>query len=743
MRVPTLTPWRGALLLASMAVVVAITLAASRSNLGFGVAGDVGFALGTLVFASMIAGGLGWGLLTLARRVSVWSGVALVAVGTAGAYVMGILLPHPLARLVVLVGVLLVGWLGSALTLFLLQGRDSATPRTRRVLIGAQLVLALGVTGVVTLWGVSGARSPSGTLAAEGLSRTGTLVGGNPGLPGPYGVGTLVYGSGTDRRRRAYGDGVAIRTPTLDLRPLLPGFRGWESDAHRAYWGFGLQDAPMNGRIWFPQRPDASTPVVLIIPGINPGMDEAELGYGYLGELLASRGFAVVAIDVNFLGGPRISQWAREMPVRAWLALEHLRLLQEIQGRDPEGPLGTLDFDRVALLGHSRGGEAAAIAARLNEVGRYPGDALIPVSFGFGIEAVVALAPTDGFRWSQGRGTELEGVDYLVLHGSQDSDLPAFFGAGQYQRVTIPENSSRMKGAVYLTGANHAQFNALRGSGDQPGFLAALLDRAEILSGELQRAMTGALVSAFLDASLNGNASMRPVLRDPGVLGGPGSPLTFSARFEDGWTRVVAGFEEDDDPATTTVSGGWLAGRGLATWREEALRLRDRARTPAGNTVVRLEWRADPSISGPAESPAFEVGLPDGFGASAALNPSGSLTFSAGVSTPALPRIPGIVVEVITGSGDTARVSLSDYGTLPVPRQPRIWRVPLLDRWLVPGPEVVLQSFEIPFGDFESARPGLDLEDIQRIRFVFDPGSWGSVLMDDIGFRAPAHEIAP
>ena len=38
----------------------------------------------------------------------------------------------------------------------------------------------------------------------------------NPGQPGTYTVRTLVYGSGTDKRRAAFRDSVALKTKTVD-----------------------------------------------------------------------------------------------------------------------------------------------------------------------------------------------------------------------------------------------------------------------------------------------------------------------------------------------------------------------------------------------------------------------------------------------------------------------------------------------------------------------------------------------
>jgi acetyl esterase/lipase len=50
------------------------------------------------------------------------------------------------------------------------------------------------------------------------------------------------------------------------------------------------------------------------------------------------------------------------MPVRAWLLLQHLDLWRTWGEDDASLFHGQVDMERVALMGHSRGGEAAAAA---------------------------------------------------------------------------------------------------------------------------------------------------------------------------------------------------------------------------------------------------------------------------------------------------------------------------------------------------------------------------------------------
>jgi hypothetical protein len=65
----------------------------------------------------------------------------------------------------------------------------------------------------------------------------------DPSAPGPFGVRTLTYGSGTDRHRPEYGDNVDLRTEPVDGKPFLS---GWQR-LRTSYWGFGADELPLNG----------------------------------------------------------------------------------------------------------------------------------------------------------------------------------------------------------------------------------------------------------------------------------------------------------------------------------------------------------------------------------------------------------------------------------------------------------------------------------------------------------------
>ena len=91
-------------------------------------------------------------------------------------------------------------------------------------------------------------------------------------------------------------------------------------------------------------------------------------GYAYLGELLASRGFIAISVDENFLN---YSVWSgipsQDMKVRAWILLKHLQQIDAFSKQDGNPFTNQVDMQKVALIGHSRGGQAVAMAADSSE----------------------------------------------------------------------------------------------------------------------------------------------------------------------------------------------------------------------------------------------------------------------------------------------------------------------------------------------------------------------------------------
>ena len=274
--------------------------------------------------------------------------------------------------------------------------------RLQRGVATVGIVVGLGSVGFLLYWlGSSGDDALEYRNAAveaaedDGPAEPGRVPLMDPSRAGAYEVRTLTYGTGEDRRRFEFGRDADLITATVDGRPFLNEWTGARGTARKDFWGFDRDELPLQGRVWYPDG-DGPFPLVLIVHGNHSMYEYSDPGYGYLGELLASRGYILVSVDENFING-RIRQ---ENDARAWLLLEHLavwRRWSRGEEADEQNPLaGKVDMSRIGLIGHSRGGEAVAVAAAFNTLPYYPDDATVGFDYGFDIGAVIAIAPIMG-----------------------------------------------------------------------------------------------------------------------------------------------------------------------------------------------------------------------------------------------------------------------------------------------------------------------------------------------------------
>ncbi|TVR64722.1 MAG: hypothetical protein EA426_00405 [Spirochaetaceae bacterium] len=395
----------------------------------------------------------------------------------------------------------------------------------------------------------------------------------DPGKAGPYSALNYLYAGAHNPRRPDYrASSVAVRTATVDLsafftdRPvrlvdnLIRPAQYHDRIAER-YWGFDASTIPMNATVWYPDGP-GPFPVVVAVHGNHDPYKNSEFGYDYLGEHLASHGMIFASIDQNFLNG--ITD-GRENDARAALMLHHLHELVR-QGRDSSTPLyGLVDESRLALMGHSRGGEAAVNAAIFNELGILPDNAAVRFGPRLSIRSVIAFAPIEGQYRPAQRALMAESADFLYLHGSADGDVDVDFASRFLNRPGLSENNFRSGFWVY--GANHAYYNS-----DWVDGVNEFPVPAEFrLTPEEQQRLTRAVVNAFLHVSFEIEPRYRVFLED-WRTGRDWLPTTvYATRYRDGRDTTLADFSEDADPRTATAPGWQISARDFALWREGKL----------------------------------------------------------------------------------------------------------------------------------------------------------------------------
>jgi dienelactone hydrolase len=621
---------------------------------------------------------------------------------------------------------------------------------------------------------LAGACSPPLRLAPDDsglvLARH-TIDAPDPAQRGPYLVQRLYYGSGTDRNRIVYRDSVRIRTASVDASKLVD--LGTNAKPRNKYWGFTPKEMPLNGRVWYPAGGNGPFPLVLIVHGNHNMKDFSDPGYGYLGDLLASRGYIFASVDMNFINGAIRG----ENDARGWFLLKHVEAFRKFNDT-PGNPFYRLvDVERVVLIGHSRGGEAVGHAAAFNRLEYYPDDANVRFDFGFGVRGIVAIAPVDGQYRPADRLVPVRDVNYLVFHGSHDGDVTSFMGVRQFQRVAFSGRVPAFKSAVYVYRANHGQWNTVWGAHDNGPRSARILDLRGLMPPEHQRRFAEVYISAFLEVTLRDDKRFLPLFRDHRVAGQWLPRTMYITRYEDASFRPMATFEEDVDLASATLAGVRIRGDSLATWREAGLNLRTTTTTPdAGSTMFnhavtvgwnnRIEGEGDTTrLATPA---ALTLTLDDAARRELALDAQSTLDFLL-LPTDALPpprkaataekkeeaartqaaRQPkpspkkttdtkppiDLSVAVTDVKGVTASVPLGRYGAIRHPLEMKILRRTDLEKARFPRLyEMVLQSYSIPLADLQAVAPRLDLARIATVRFLFDRVPAGTVIIDHIGF---------
>ncbi len=164
-------------------------------------------------------------------------------------------------------------------------------------------------------------------------------------------------------------------------------------------------------------------------------------GYVYLMEHLASYGIAVASVlgyEVNrYNGAGDTGMWARGELV---LATVDAFNVSEFAPR--------LDFSRVGIMGHSRGGEGVVTAAEVN-AGR-----AAPVN----LTSIIALAPTD-FAYRN-----VPNIPFLTLAPYCDGDVYNLHGLRQFDQSRYVD-SNVVKVQLLVMGANHNNYNTMWGEG--------------------------------------------------------------------------------------------------------------------------------------------------------------------------------------------------------------------------------------------------------------------------------------
>lgn len=546
-----------------------------------------------------------------------------------------------------------------------------------------------------------------------------------------YTVASLTYGSGDDKRDE-FGKDTKLIAGTVNATPMLGEISGFKGTMRELFWGFTEEEYPLNGTVWYPKE-EGEYPLVMIVHGNHAMEDYSDKGYEYLGELLASQGFIVVSVDENFLNGSWSGGIENENDVRAWMLLKHLEIFEKWNQNENNIFHEKIDMENIALIGHSRGGEAVATAAAFNKLDFYPSDADIGFDFNFNIKSVVAISPTDGQYKPGGKLTQMENVNYLVLQGSQDGDVSSFYGDLQYNRVKFTDGKDYFKTSLYIVGANHGQFNSTWGNKDLGGPSGLFLNIKPMLAADEQREIAKIYISSFLQNTLYSQKDYIKLFQNYNYAKNILPETKYISRFQDSNYNVIANYEEDVDITTGTLKGAKLKGEGFMFWREGDTLLR--SEEEKNNNGVFLRWKNAYHIETEQKYyyPTYKVKLPENFYKNN-LAPNSILNFSL-ADTGFSENIDNIdlSIEVKDKNGFTAEMALSEVSNLNPATKVKFTKWSFLEKIYGNEIEIGLQSYGIPIQKFMEKNPKLDPSSIEYINFIFNKTTEGEVLLDDIG----------
>ncbi|UTR15306.1 alpha/beta hydrolase [Salipaludibacillus sp. LMS25] len=620
-------------------------------------------------------------------------------------------------------GVITAVWMGAALCLGLIlmivSHKNWSTPKKFTLII-----FPLAYILVIFLW--------SPTIEYNSVHPTFNendyitpLVVPNPAEEGSYSFKSFSYGNGEDKHRDTFNKEVDIVSESVDASQFINEWKNYRE----FFWGFDETALPLNGRVWMPEG-EGTFPLVLIVHGNHSMEYFSDAGYGYLGELLASRGYIAVSVDQNFLN---YSNWTgipnEDMTLRAWILMKHLLEIQRFNGTANNPFFEKVDMQRVSLIGHSRGGQAVAMVADYERW--FSDDESVAGMETIDVKSVIAIAPTD--TQVDDMRAEPTNVSYLTLHGARDGDVHNYHGDRQYSRVAIQEGPDFFKAGVYIAEANHSQFNTDWGRMDMrlPGGL--FLNRQQLMPAEEQREVAKVYISAFLETTLNGNDQYKPLFKDA-RYGKDWLPNTqYVTRYEDANFYPLVDYNESNNK--TVLSQYIIAeGIGFESWEIES------AVNRTGNTKrskgMVFEWEDNASYVMSLDENLRETLSNHNFESMIVSLANMDRDFDEDAHD--FSQVPRVEVVLETSDGSSTRVAMDQFKSI----QPSIFTQYTINPWFdeimregkyEEAVEPVFQNYELPLDAFYEQAPDIKLEDVTTITFHFLEGP-GKLMMDNVGF---------
>lgn len=251
----------------------------------------------------------------------------------------------------------------------------------------------------------------------------------------------------------------------------------------------------INGIMGVPEG-EGPFPLVLITHGSHSNDNEKlrfDTGFRYLVEELAKQGLVAVSMDMS-----KAYTWKYgdndDREKSQYLTAAHLEhLIKANKGELKTYPVdlkSKIDFKKIALIGHSRGGETILdIAVDMQKKD-------MPVT------ALICIAPTYMFD-----EREWPAAKVALIVPEYDGDVVGFDGISLYDVLGAKVKEEQL--AIFLKGANHNYFNSNIKPNDAT-MNASIRDISDQISRERQEAFLKAFASDYLYSTLQEEARMIP-----------------------------------------------------------------------------------------------------------------------------------------------------------------------------------------------------------------------------------------
>lgn len=529
---------------------------------------------------------------------------------------------------------------------------------------------------------------------------------------GPYQTASIEYGVKEE----------ALKSRNINLTGYVD-YKGFSKKIRDIYWGYSLDSVPLKGKVWYP-KDGKDYPVMFIVHGNHIMTADSYLGYSYLGEYLASYGYVVVSVDESFLNGYINYGLTGENDARAILLLENMQELKKDNGLKGNPLYNKMDFENLTLAGHSRGGEAITIAALYNSLKVLPENGNIRLTYDFHIKSLIAIAPcSDQYRPS-GRDVELEDINYLLVHGSNDQDVYYMMGEKQYHNISFTEDKDNFKAFLYIADANHGQFNSVWGRFDLNAPFNMMLNTKNLIAGKKQQDTLKIAVKNFLDATVKQDKEAKSFFTDYDKMRLKLPENLYLNGYEDNSMKNICSYEEDTDLTSATAEDVTLSSIGSAYWYETELYYElngpdrdDHALVYAWKNSLSSYYSMRFTLPYQEKGKFFQFDIMDDRELPVGEHKISPLDFT---------------VNIMDTKGEIARVPMSDFAKV-YPSLP-VMTTKLQFLLSTPVYKHYFQTVRIPLEAFTKNNEKLDIASIKDITFSFNKLNTGNIKLDNIGF---------